>query len=115
MRKVIASPIEGKLTSHYSDAIRADNLVFLAGQVAVDDDLNVVGKGDVVAQASYVFDRMRRILEEAGGTLRDVVWIQLFVRNMEDRVKITPVRKEFFGEHRPASTLVEVNKLAFED
>jgi 2-iminobutanoate/2-iminopropanoate deaminase len=115
MKQVVASNIEGKLTSHFSDAIRVGNLIFLAGQVAADDELNIVGKGDVVTQASFIFERMQQILNKTGGTLENIVWIQLFVRNMEDRVKITPARKKFFGEHRPASTLVEVSKLALED
>lgn len=115
MKKVIRSSIDEKITSHYSDAVRVGNLIFLAGQIAVDDNLNVIGKGDVAAQARYIFDRMQKILKETGGSLEDVVWVQFFVRNMEDRVKITPARKEFFGENRPASTLVEVSKLVFED
>ncbi|PWT79762.1 MAG: RidA family protein [Acidobacteria bacterium] len=115
MKQVVPSTIDGKLTSHFSEAIRVGDLIFVAGQVAADDELNIVGRGDVVRQAGFIFERMQRILKEVGGTLENIVWIQFFVRNMEDRVKITPVRKKFFGDYRPASTLVEVSKLALED
>ena len=98
--------------SHYADAVRAGDLLFVSGCVPVDGDGNLVGGDDVVAQARRVFDNIRSVLAAAGAGPRDVVKVTLFLTDVEDRPKINPVRREFFGETRPASTLVEISKLA---
>ena len=98
--------------SHYADAVRAGDLLFVSGCVPVDGDGNLVGGDDVVAQARRVFENIRSVLAAAGAGPRDVVKVTLFLTDVEDRPKINPVRQEFFGETRPASTLVEISKLA---
>ena len=98
--------------SHYADAVRAGDLLFVSGCVPVDGDGNLVGGDDVVAQARRVFENIRSVLAAAGAGPRDVVKVTLFLTDVEDRPKINPVRREFFGETRPASTLVEISKLA---
>jgi len=98
--------------SHYADAVRAGGLLFLSGIVAVDGDGRLVGEGDVVEQARVVFASMRRVLAAAGATPADVVKVTIFLTDVDDRPKINPVRQEFFGETRPASTLVEISSLA---
>ncbi len=55
------------------------------------------------------------VLESAGGRITDVAKVTVFLRNMEDRDAVAQVRKRFFGDHMPASTLVEVSKLAHPD
>ena len=97
--------------SHYTDAVRAGDLLFVSGCVAVDADGNVVGVGDVVAQARQTFANIGLILEAAGATFADVVKVTTFLTNVDDRATINPVRQEFFGSSRPASTLVEVSRL----
>jgi enamine deaminase RidA (YjgF/YER057c/UK114 family) len=66
----------------------------------------------VVAQARAVFENMRRVLAAAGAQPADVVKVTVFLTDVDDRPRINPVRQEFFGETRPASTLVEVSRLA---
>jgi 2-iminobutanoate/2-iminopropanoate deaminase len=97
--------------SHYTDAVRAGDLLFVSGCVSVDERGDVVGEGDVVAQARQVFANLQLILEAAGSSFADVVKVTLFLTDIDDRVRINPVRQEFFGEARPASTLVEVSAL----
>ena len=103
----LAEPI-----SHYTDAVRAGDLLFVSGFVAVDREGNLVGGDDVAAQARQVFENMRRALASAGCGFEDVVKVTLFLTDIDDRPKINPVRQEFFGETRPASTLIEVPRLA---
>ena len=98
--------------SHYTDAVRAGDLLFVSGCVSVDADGNVVGAGDVVAQARQIFTILGLILDAAGATFADVVKLTHFLTNVDDRRLINPVREEFLGETRPASTLVEVSRLA---
>lgn len=97
--------------SHYTDAVRADGLLFVSGIVPVDASGAVVGD-DVVAQAEQVFALLGRVLGAAGAGPADVAKVTVFLLDKEDRVRINPVRERFFGATRPASTLVEVSGLA---
>jgi 2-iminobutanoate/2-iminopropanoate deaminase len=103
----LAEPI-----SHFTDAVRAGDLLFVSGIVAVDGDGRLVGGDDVVAQTRQVFANMRAVLAAAGCGFEDVVKVTVFLTDVDDRPKINPVRQELFGETRPASTLVEVSRLA---
>ena len=103
----LAEPI-----SHYTDAVRAGNLLFISGIVPVDGEGKLVGEGDVAEQTRQIFRNMQLVLEAAGCGFDDVVKVVLYLLNVDERPAINPVRKEFFGEARPASTLVEVSALA---
>ncbi|MGB2952185.1 MAG: RidA family protein [Gaiellaceae bacterium] len=98
--------------SHYAHAVRAGDLVFISGCVPVDAEGLLVGGGDVVAQARQVFRNIEAVLTAAGASFADVAKVTVYLTSVEDRPKINPVRQEFFGEARPASTLVEVSRLA---
>ena len=101
--------------SHYSDAVLAGQTLYISGAVATDRDGHVIGKGDVAEQARQIFRNIALALKAAGGSPSDVARITIFMRDVDDRPKINPVRKEFFGDHRPASTLVEVSRLVNPD
>jgi 2-iminobutanoate/2-iminopropanoate deaminase len=98
--------------SHYTDAVKARGLLFVSGIVPVDAAGKLVGEGDVAEQARQVFRNMELVLRAAGCGFADVVKVTLFLLNVDDRPAINPVRMEFFGGARPASTLVEVSALA---
>lgn len=100
--------------SHYTDAVRAGDLLFVSGVVAVDTAGRLVGADDVIAQARHVFESMRTVLGAAGCTFADVVKVTIFLTDVDDRPLVNPVRQEVFGTTRPASTLVEVPRLAVE-
>lgn len=97
--------------SHYTDAVRAGNLLFVSGCVALDSAGKLVGESDVVAQARQVFANIGLCLAAAGATFADIVKVTTFLTDIDDRSRINPVREEFFGDARPASTLVEVSAL----
>lgn len=103
----LADPI-----SHYTDAVVAGELLFISGLVGVDGQGALVGGDDVAAQARQVFENMRAVLDEAGCRFEDVVKVTVYLTDVDDRPKINPVRQEVFGAARPASTLVEVSRLA---
>ena len=98
--------------SHYADAVVAGDALYVSGIVPVDAGGAVVGGDDVVAQARQVFAIMRRVLAAAGAKPADVVKVTVYLLDIDDRPLINPVRQEFFGSTRPASTLVEVSALA---
>ncbi len=111
-REEIRVPALAEPLSHYTDAVRAGDLLFVSGCIAVDGEGRLVGGDDVVAQTRQVFANVGRILAAAGATFADVVKVTVYLTNIEDRARINTVRKEIFGETRPASTLVEVSRLA---
>ena len=102
----LAEPI-----SHYADAVVAGDTLYVSGIVPVDASGAVV-VDDVVAQARQVFAIMERVLAAAAATPADVVKVTVYLLDIDDRPLINPVRQEFFGDTRPASTLVEVSRLA---
>jgi 2-iminobutanoate/2-iminopropanoate deaminase len=97
--------------SHFSDATVAGKTLYVSGLVATDEHGAIVGEGDVVEQTRQIFRNLRRILEAAGAGPSDVAKVTIFMRDVSQRPLINPVRQKFFGEHRPASTLVEVSRL----
>ena len=98
--------------SHYADAVAAGNTLYISGIIPVDERGELVGGDDVVAQVRQVFANMRRVLDAVGATPADVVKVTVYLLDIDDRAAINPVRQEFFGDARPASTLVEVGALA---
>ncbi|MGA3173989.1 MAG: RidA family protein [Syntrophorhabdales bacterium] len=99
----------------YSHAAKADKTLYIAGQVAIDVQGNLVGKGDFEAQARQVYTNLKNILQEAGGDLRNIVKTTTFLTHygyVEGRRK---VQAEFFGDIAPPSTLLIVESLASPD
>jgi 2-iminobutanoate/2-iminopropanoate deaminase len=111
-RKEIRVPGQAEPISHYTDAVRVGDLVFVSGCVPVDSHGRLVGGDDVVAQARQALANVGAVLAAAGCSFADVAKVTIFLTDVEDRPAINPVRQEFFGEARPASTLVEVSRLA---
>jgi reactive intermediate/imine deaminase len=111
-REEIRVPELGAPISHYTDAVRVGELVFVSGCVPTDGHGNVVGGDDVAAQARRVFENIATILAAAGATLADVAKVTVYLTDIDDRPKINPVRQELFGAAKPASTLIEVSRLA---
>jgi len=103
----LAEPI-----SHYTDAVLAGGLLFVSGVVAVDGEGSLVGGDDVVAQTRQVFENLGAILSAGGCSFADVVKVTVFLTDVDERPLVNTVRREVFGEVRPASTLVEVPRLA---
>jgi 2-iminobutanoate/2-iminopropanoate deaminase len=103
----LAEPI-----SHFTDAVRAGELLYVSGIVAVDGEGRLVGGDDVVAQTRQVFENMRVVLEAGGCGFADVLKVTVYLTDIDDRPLINPVRQGVFGDTRPASTLVEVSRLA---
>jgi 2-iminobutanoate/2-iminopropanoate deaminase len=105
----LAEPI-----SHYADAVRAGGFLHVSGIVAVDAEGKLVGGDDVVAQARQVLENMRAVLAAGGCGFADDVKVTIFLTDIDDRPLINPLRQLAFGSTRPASTLVEVPRLAVE-
>lgn len=102
----LAAPI-----SHYCDAVRWDDTLYISGIPPLDANGKVVSD-DPAAQARQVFENMKLILDAAGATFADILRVTVYLTDVNDRTKINPVRQEYFGTARPASTLIGVKELA---
>jgi reactive intermediate/imine deaminase len=111
VREEYRVPGQAEPISHFTDAVRAGELLFVSGVVPVDERRKLVGGDDVVEQARQVFRNMEAVLAAAGCGFADVVKVTVFLTDVDDRALVNPVRQEVFGESRPASTLVEVSAL----
>ncbi len=101
--------------SHFSDAVIAGHTLYVSGLVATNEAGEVVGAGDVVEQTRQIFRNLKSILDAAGAKPADVAKVTIFMRDVAQRPLINPIRQEFFGPHRPASTLVEISRLVRDD
>jgi len=103
----LAEPI-----SHYCDATQFGDLLFISGVPPTDASGKLVGGEDPAAQTRQIFRNMKLVLDAAGASFADILKVTVFLLDVNDRSKINPVRKEFFGAARPASTLIGVKELA---
>ena len=106
--------VEGLSTpiSHYTDAVRFGDLLFVSGVAPFDEAGRLVGGDDVAAQTRQIFRNMEKVLAAAGIGFGDVLKVAVYLTDVNDRAKINPVRQEYFGAARPASTLIGVAQLA---
>lgn len=97
--------------SHYCHAVRAGDHVWISGMVGARGDRNEI-PDSVTEQFRIALDAVDAALRAAGGSgPENIVKVTVFLTDVNDREKINPIREAYFGEHRPASTLVEVSAL----
>ncbi len=106
----------GKLA--FADGVRVSRgeMVFVTGQLAFDEERELVGKGDIRVQTRQVLENVKSVLGKAGAAFRDIVRVTIFIKDMKQFREIHDVRLEYFSEDNlPASTMVEVNAFTHED
>jgi 2-iminobutanoate/2-iminopropanoate deaminase len=101
--------------SHYTDAVAAGGFLYISGMLPVGANGELVGTGDVIRQSEQVLDNVAAVLTATGASFNDVVKVGVYLRDMADREAINTVRRRYFGDARPASTLVQVSALAHPD
>jgi 2-iminobutanoate/2-iminopropanoate deaminase len=97
--------------SHATAIAAQGRLVFISGMTARRADGAIAGRGDIEAQTRQVCENLKAAVEAAGGTMADICRVDVYVRNMEHFEAIHRVRREYFSEPLPASTMVEVTKM----
>ena len=112
LRQEFRVPGLGEPISHYTDAVRFGDLLFVSGIGPLAEDGSLVGRDDAAEQTRQIFRNMDKVLRAAGAGPADILKVTVYLTDIADRTRINPVRQQFFGMARPASTLVEVSKLA---
>ena len=95
--------------------VHSGRTVYIAGQVAFDKSGKVVGKGDFEAQTTQVFENLKLALAAAGATFDNLVKVTTFVTDLSQMQTLRSIRAKYYGKNPPASTLVQIVKLAHED
>jgi 2-iminobutanoate/2-iminopropanoate deaminase len=111
MREAIATTDGPKAIGPYSQAIKANGLVFLSGQIALDPATQQLISGDLAAQTERVLQNLAGILKAAGSSLEQVVKTTVFLKNMSDFAAMNEVYGRYFTEAPPARSTVEVARL----
>ncbi|MFA6789277.1 MAG: RidA family protein [Arcobacteraceae bacterium] len=94
----------------YSQAIKANGMVFTSGQIALTPSGELV-ENDIKKQTRQVLTNLQHVLEEAGCTLSDVVKVTIYLEDMHDFGVVNVIYAEYFGEHKPARSTVAVKTL----
>ncbi len=95
----------------YSRAVKVGNTVEVTGTVASAEDGNVVGKDDPYEQTKYIYQRIEKVLQQAGATMKDVTRVRMFVTDISKWQEYGRAHHEFFSEIKPCNTMVEVSAL----
>lgn len=95
----------------YSRAVKVNNLIEVTGTVAVDESNNLVGGRDAYLQTKFIIQKIEKILQTAGASLKDVVRTRMFVTDISQWQEYGRAHGEFFDKIKPCTTMVEVSKL----
>jgi 2-iminobutanoate/2-iminopropanoate deaminase len=99
-----------KAIGPYAQAVRVPGWIFTSGQIALTPEGDEVGE-DVALQTQQVLTNLRHLLQEAGADLSDVVKTTIYLADINDFERVNAVYADYFGDHRPARSTVEVSRL----
>ncbi len=110
-RKIIFTDKAPKPIGPYSQAVLVGNTIYLSGQIAIDPSTNSMIEGGIEEQTRRVLDNIKAVLEAAGFTLKDVVKVTVFLKDIKLFEGFNKIYGEYFSENPPARTTVEVSNL----
>lgn len=112
MRKtVISTPRAPAAIGTYSQAVKIDNVVYLSGQIPLDPTTGAMVEGDVRIQITRVFDNLAAVAQAAGGSLKDVVKLNVFLTDLKDFPVVNEVMAQYFKQPYPARAAIGVASL----
>jgi enamine deaminase RidA (YjgF/YER057c/UK114 family) len=115
MRTNISSGAEWEDKVGYSRAVKVGNQIFVSGTTGIDEDGDVVGKDDIYLQTKQCILNIEKALKKAGASLDDVVRTRTFITDIDRWEQFGKAHQEFFGDIKPAATLMEVSRLIHPD
>jgi 2-iminobutanoate/2-iminopropanoate deaminase len=118
MKQQVTSDKIRQPSGHFSQATVIEargKLVFISGMTSRRADGTIAGIGDIEVQTRQVCENLKAAVEAAGGTMDDIVRVDVYVRNMEHFDQIHKVRRQYFKAPAPASTMVEICKMTSPD
>ncbi len=113
--QIFPQEAHGKSVVGYSRAVKIGRQIWIAGTTAIDTEGKIVGKNDAELQTRHILDIIRKVLEEAGSGIKDIVRTRIYVRDIKLWNQIGRVHGEVFKNIRPATTMIEINALVDPD
>ena len=95
----------------YSRAVKVGNIVEVTGTVASDENGQLVGKDDPYAQTKFIYQKIEKVLQQAGAGMKDVVRVRMFVTDIQRWQEFGRAHSEFFKEIKPCNTMVQVSAM----
>ncbi len=111
MKEVIYTAKAPRPVGPYSQAIKAGNFLFVSGQIPIDPSTNDVIRGDITIQTRRVLENIKVILNKAGYDLNDIVYVTVFLSDLNDFSQFNRVYAEYFKENPPARVTIEASRL----
>jgi enamine deaminase RidA (YjgF/YER057c/UK114 family) len=99
----------------YKHLVKAGNTLYLSGQTSSNGKGELIGKGDMRAQVRQVYENIKRILAHQGASFDNLVKITIYTVDVDEFLKTTDIREQYTGGRAPASTLVQIDRLANPD
>lgn len=106
-KTIVIPPGSGTPIAPFSPGTMADGVVYVSGTLPFDKDNNVVHVGDVAAQTRHVLDIIKSVIETAGGTMADVTFNSIFIRDWADYAAMNKVYAEYFPGEKPARFCIQ--------
>ena len=110
-REIVETETAPKAIGPYAQAVKANGLVYTAGQIPIDPKTGDFVSGDIAAQTRQVLENLKAVLEAGGSSLEKVVKATVFLRNMSDFAAMNEVYAEYLGKIKPARSTVAVAEL----
>lgn len=107
---LISTQMAPQAIGPYSQAVRAGNLIYTSGQIALSPDGSFIG-GDIIAQAKQALENLKNILEFSSSSMSDVIKTTVFLVDMQDFEALNKIYAQYFGDHKPARSTIAVKKL----
>lgn len=106
--EIIHSDDAPKAIGPYSQAVKVGNVIYTSGQVSLDPKTGQLVTGDFAAQARQVFNNLGAVLRAGGAEFRNVAKATVYLANLADFEVLNAIYAEYFGDHKPARTTVQV-------
>jgi aminoacrylate peracid reductase len=106
-KQVVIPPGTGKPLAPYVPGTLADGILYVSGTLPLDADANVVHVGDAAAQAQHVLETIKGVVEAAGGTMDDVTFNHVFLKDWADYAAINAVYAAYFPGDKPARYCIQ--------
>ena len=114
-RRIRANTVGEPPEGTWSNCLVIDRHVYIAGMTSRSDEFDKIVGDNAYEQSKAIFNKIKALIEAAGGTMSDIVKVNVFLTDVNDRQQVWEARREYFGGDFPVSTLLEISKLVHPD